>query len=157
MKAEVAFPALALAARTLKAYTTSPRWHTATRLLYLRTHGDTLTIAATTGDDTAEVDLPGGYADGACAITPDTLIKTLTAMRPKGNAATATVRASMLRRPRRSTPRASRRWQQRGRSPPARSPAGATWSPGSAGPPAATRADPTWPWCGCTATTQTPC
>jgi len=92
MKAEVAFPALQNAARTLKAYTTSPRWHTATRLLHLRTHSDTLTLTAGTGDDVAEVDLPGGHADGDVAITPDDLLKALTAMRPKGKAAaTATV------------------------------------------------------------------
>ncbi len=92
VKAEVAFAALLTAARALKAYTTSPRRYTATRLLYLHSRGDTLTLTAGTGEDAAQVDLPGAYADGACAITPDILVKALTATRPKGKAArTATV------------------------------------------------------------------
>ncbi len=89
MKAEVAFPPLLAAARALKPYTTSQRWHTRTRLLYLHADGATLTLSATTGEETASVPLNGAVSDGWCALAPDTLIKTLTAIKPAGRAAQA--------------------------------------------------------------------
>ncbi len=99
MKAEVAFTPVLTAARALKLYTTPPRWHTTTRLLHLHTSGHTLTLSATTGEETAQVDLPGAIADGHVAIPPDTLVKALTAMRPKGKAAaTATRPAAAVQR-----------------------------------------------------------
>ncbi len=98
MKAEVAFTPLLTAARALKPYTTPPRWHTTTRLLHLHSSGHTLTLSATTGEETAQVDLPGAIADGHVGITPDTLVKALTAMRPKGKAA-ATATLTLLAEP----------------------------------------------------------
>src|SRR6266511_4157577 len=87
MKAEVAFPPLLAAARALKPYTTSQRGHTRTRLLYLHADGATLTLSATTGEETASVPLHGAVSDGWCALAPDTLIKTLTAIKPAAKAA----------------------------------------------------------------------
>ncbi len=89
MKAEVAFPRLFAAARALKPYTTPQRWRTRTRLLYLHADGDTLTLSAATGEETATVPLPGAVSDGWSALPPDTLIKALTAIKPAGNAAQA--------------------------------------------------------------------
>jgi hypothetical protein len=89
MKAEVAFTPLLAAARALKPYTTPQRWRTRTRLLYLHADGDTLTLSATTGDETASVPLSGAVSDGWCALPPDTLIKALTAIKPAGKAAQA--------------------------------------------------------------------
>jgi len=89
MKAEVAFGPLFAAARALKPYTTAPRWHTHTRLLYLHAAGDRLTLSATTGDETASVPLSGAVSDGWCALPPDTLITALTAVKPGGRAAQA--------------------------------------------------------------------
>ena len=77
------------AARALKPYTTPPRWRTCTRLLYLHADGDTLTLSATTGDETAGVPLSGAVSDGWCALLPDTLIKALTAIKPAGKAVQA--------------------------------------------------------------------
>ena len=87
MKAEVAFGPLLAAAQALKPYTTPQRWHTRTRLLYLHADGDTLTLSATTGEETATVPLPGAMSDGFTALAPDTLIKALTAIKPAGKAA----------------------------------------------------------------------
>ena len=95
MKADVAFPALLTAARALKPYTIPRGWYTAPRGWYaaglralcLHTHGDTLTLTAGSRAETAQVDLPGGTAEGYCAITADTLIKVLTAIKPTGTAA----------------------------------------------------------------------
>ncbi len=80
MKAEIAFGPLLAAAQALKPYTTPQRWHTRTRLLYLHADGDTLTLSATTGEQTATVPLPGAVCDGFTALAPDTLIKALTAI-----------------------------------------------------------------------------
>ncbi len=87
MKAEVALPPLLAAAQALKPYTTPQRWHTRTRLLYLHADGDTLTLSATTGEETATVPLPGAVCDGFTALAPDSLIKALTAIKPAGKAA----------------------------------------------------------------------
>ncbi len=89
MKAEIAFGPLLAAAQALKPYTTPQRWHTRTRLLYLHADGDTLTLSATTGEQTATVPLPGAVCDGFTALAPDTLIKALTAIKPAGKAAQA--------------------------------------------------------------------
>ncbi len=89
MKAVVAFTPLLAAARALKPYTTPQRWRTRTRLLYLHADGDTLTLSATTGDETASMPLCGAVSDGWCALPPDTLIKALTAVKPAGKAAQA--------------------------------------------------------------------
>ncbi|HET8659181.1 MAG TPA: hypothetical protein VFM55_09305 [Micromonosporaceae bacterium] len=68
------------------------RWRTRTRLLYLHADGNTLTLSATTGDETASVPLSGAVSDGWCALPPDTVIKALTAIKPAGKSAqTATV------------------------------------------------------------------
>ncbi len=89
MKAEVAFTPLLAAARALKPYTTPQRWRTHTRLLYLHADGDTLTLSATTGDETASVPLCGAVSDGWCALPPDTLITAMTAIKPAGKSAQA--------------------------------------------------------------------
>jgi hypothetical protein len=92
MKAEVAFTPLLAAARALKPYTTPQSRHTPTRLLYLHASGDTLTLSATTGRETASVPLAGAVSDGSCAVAPDALIKALTTIKPSRKAAnTATV------------------------------------------------------------------
>src|SRR5258705_13528815 len=85
MKAEVAFTPLLAAARALKPYTTPQRWRTRTRLLYLHADGDTLTLSATTGDETASVALCGAVSDGWYALPPDTLTKALAAIKPARN------------------------------------------------------------------------
>ena len=87
MKAEVAFTPLLVVARALKPYTTPRRWRARTRLLYLHADGDTLTLSATTGDETASVPLAGAVSDGWCALPPDILIKALTAIKPAGKSA----------------------------------------------------------------------
>jgi hypothetical protein len=87
MKAEVAFTPLLSAARALKPYTTPQRWSTRTRLLYLHADGDTLTLSASTGDETAAVPLSGAVSEGWCVLPPDTLIKALTVIKPRGKAA----------------------------------------------------------------------
>ena len=86
MKAQVAFPPLLSAARALKPYTTTQRWRT--RLLYLHAEGPTLTVSATTGDETASVPLDGALGDGWCALPADALIKALAAVKPGGKATT---------------------------------------------------------------------
>ena len=86
MKAEVAFTPLLAAARALKPYTPR-RGHTSTRLLYLHAAGDTLTVSATTGEETASVPLAGAVSDGWCALTPDALTKALAVIKPAGKAA----------------------------------------------------------------------
>lgn len=92
MKAEVAFTPLLSAARALKPYTTPQRLRTCTRLLNLHADGDTLTLSATTGDETAAVSLSGAVSDGWCALPLNTLIKALTVLKPRRKAAqTATV------------------------------------------------------------------
>ncbi|MEJ3741773.1 hypothetical protein WEI85_00525 [Actinomycetes bacterium KLBMP 9797] len=93
MKADVAFPALLAAARALKPYTTPISWYTPhQRGLRLHTSGDTLTLTAFNGVETAQIDLPGGTTDGGCAIAADTLITALTAIKPTPKAAkTATI------------------------------------------------------------------
>jgi hypothetical protein len=93
MKAEVAFTPMLAAARALKPYTTPQHWRTRTRLLYLDADGDTLTLSATTGDETASVPLSGAVSDGRSALPPDTLIKALTAVKPAAKAATVTLHA----------------------------------------------------------------
>ena len=50
-KAQIACSSLRDAARALKPYTTTPQWHTRTRLLYLYADGDILTLSASTGDE----------------------------------------------------------------------------------------------------------
>ena len=87
MKAEVAFPSLFTAARALKPYTTAQRWRTSTRLLHLHAGGDTLTLTASTGEETASVPLDGAVSDGAAALPPDALINALTVLKPAGRAA----------------------------------------------------------------------
>ncbi len=88
MKAQIAFTSLRDAARALKPHTTTPRWQTRTRLLYLHADGDLLTLSASTGDETARVSLPGALGDGWCALPPDPLIKALAVLDPGGKAAT---------------------------------------------------------------------
>ncbi|MDT5024174.1 MAG: hypothetical protein QOE61_600 [Micromonosporaceae bacterium] len=89
MKAEVAFTPLLTAARALKPYTTPRRTRTRTPLLHLHADGDTLTLSATIGDESASVPLSGAVSDGWCALPPDTVIKALTAIKPAGKAAQA--------------------------------------------------------------------
>jgi len=92
MKAQVAFTPLLAAVRALKPYATARRWQPASRLLNLHADGDTLILSATTGEETATVRLAGAVSTGWCALPPDTLIKTLTVVKPRGKAAaTATV------------------------------------------------------------------
>lgn len=88
MKADVAFAALLTAARALKPYTIPRgRYAAGLRALCLHTHGDILTLTVGSGAETAQVDLPGGTADGCCVIPADTLIKVLAAIKPMGTAA----------------------------------------------------------------------
>lgn len=92
MKADVAFPALLTSARALKPYI-GGRGHL--RAVDLHTHDRTLTLTADGRHGIAQVDLPGGTADGRCAIAVDALSAALRTLRPSGAAAkTATVTLS---------------------------------------------------------------
>jgi hypothetical protein len=73
MKAEVAFAPLLAATRALKPYTVTHGWSGASRSLHLHAHADMLTRTATTGDETAQVDLTTTTGGGGwCAVAPDT-------------------------------------------------------------------------------------
>lgn len=87
MNAEVAFAPLIAAARALKHYTVARHWWTTTGLLHLYATGDTLTLAATTGEETAAVPLAATACDGRCAVPPDALINGLRALKPTGRTA----------------------------------------------------------------------
>jgi hypothetical protein len=89
VKTQVTFTGLLTAARAMQPYTIPPRRRSGHRLLHLHTTGDTLTLAATTGEDTASVQLPAEGCPGSCALPPTTLIKALTATRLAGKAAAA--------------------------------------------------------------------
>jgi hypothetical protein len=91
MKAEVAFTPLLAVARALKLYSTPtntvPRWRASSRLIHVHADGDTLTLTARTGAETASVPLSGAVCDGACAVPPDALINALAVLKPAGRAA----------------------------------------------------------------------
>ncbi|GAA0924510.1 hypothetical protein [Virgisporangium aurantiacum] len=95
MKAEVAYTPLLAAARALKPYSTPantlPRWRASSRLLHLHADGHTVTMTASTGDETATVALPGAVPDsshdGGCALPPEALINALAVIKPAGRAA----------------------------------------------------------------------
>jgi hypothetical protein len=84
MRAEVTFALLLSAARALKPYTTPPRRYTSSRLLYLHAAGATLTLTASSGEETAIVSLSGAVCDGGCALPPETFINALTVLKPAG-------------------------------------------------------------------------
>ena len=77
MKTLVMWSSLLTAARALKPYTTG------IRLLFLHADGPLLTVSATSGDGTASVSLDVAVSNGCCALPPDTLIKALTAIKPR--------------------------------------------------------------------------
>jgi hypothetical protein len=91
MKVEVTLAALRATARALTPYTRAHNPAGASGLLHLHAHDDLLTLTATTGEETAQVDLPGARADGTCAVPPALLVAALTAVKRPGRGATVTL------------------------------------------------------------------
>jgi hypothetical protein len=93
MRAEVPYRRLVRTVRALRPYAAAGGMYgDGPRVLYLFGRGDRLTVAAGSVLEAAEVDLPSTDADnGCCAVTVESLIAALAAIRPSSRPQAATV------------------------------------------------------------------